>query len=64
MIHDAVVLLHGSAGELLFSEYLYRVGLHLLAVAAIAIVVHWWAGLFGSASAESGVEGNGKENEL
>jgi hypothetical protein len=64
MIHVAAVLLHGSAGEILFAEYLYRVGLHLLAVAVVAIVVHWWAGLIGRTSAKSGVEENGKENEL
>lgn len=60
MMREAAVLLHGSTGEILFSEYLYRVGLHLLAVAAVTVVVH---GVIGRISEESVVEGNGEENE-
>jgi hypothetical protein len=48
MVQAVTVLLHGGAGEVLLSEYLYRVGVHLLAVAVVAIVVHWGIGLIES----------------
>lgn len=63
MMNEGAVLLHGSTGEIIFSEYLSRVGLHLLAVAVVAVVVHWWSSVSGRPSAESVVEGNGEESE-
>lgn len=63
MIQEVSILLHGGTGEVLFTDYLYWVGLHLLAVAVVAAVVHWGVGVLGSTKtpvAESDVEERGR----
>ncbi len=45
MIQDATVIMHVGDTQLPFSEYLYRVVLHLLAFAAVAVSTRLWVGV-------------------
>lgn len=61
MTQDAWIILHGGYGQLPFLDYLYRVLLHLLAVAAIALVTRLLIGVFGAMTAEAAAESNAEE---
>lgn len=46
MTQNVWIILHGGSGQLPFLDYLYRVLLHLLAFAAVAVVARLGVSVF------------------
>ena len=46
MVQDVWIVLHGGHEQILFLNYLYRVLLHLLAFAAVALFARFGVGIF------------------
>lgn len=63
MTQDVWIILHGGSGQLPFLDYLYRVLLHLLAVAAVALVTRLSIGVFAAVTAEAAAESNAEKQE-
>lgn len=64
MTQEVSIVLHGGQGQLPFLTYLYRVLLHLLAFAAVALVARFGVSVFTGMTTEATTESNtGKQEQ-
>lgn len=63
MIHDFWFVLHSSHEQISFLIYLYRVLLHLLAFAALGLIIRWFHGMVVVITAETSTQSNGEKHE-
>ena len=63
MTQEIWIVLHGGQGQLPFLTYLYRVLLHLLALAAVAVVARLGVRVFAAMTATAATEPDTEKQE-
>jgi hypothetical protein len=63
MAQDVWIILHGGSGQLPLLDYLYRVFVHLLAVAVVALVTRLLIGVFAAMTAGAATEPDVEKQE-